>query len=118
LENRPGRKNGQPVDSKKTEPQRQGLPVDANSFLKTVSQKITDLGLAQPAVLLLEAHKPLAFLGSQLLLVAQPTLDLFLPQNFTRHTVNLLSDSAQLEQLIIQLQNRASATTEEKQRCK
>lgn len=87
--------------------------MDTNSFLKKLSQKITDLGLAQPAVLLLEAHKPLAFLGSQLLLVAQPTLDLFLPHKFTHHTVNLLSDTKQLEQLIARLQNGAAAVTEE-----
>jgi hypothetical protein len=56
--------------------------------------------LAEPAVLLLEANKPLAFLGSQLLMVAQPTLNIFVSPHLTKQTINLLTDSAQLEQLI------------------
>ena len=75
------------------------------TFIKKVAGKITDLGLAAPAILLLESHRPLAFIGSQLLLVAQPTLDIFLPQNIVRNTANLLSNSDQLEALIVQLEN-------------
>ena len=74
------------------------------TFTQKVANKITDLGLTAPAIFLLESHRPLAFLGSQLLLVAQPTLDIFLPQNLVRNTATLLSDSDQLETLIIQLE--------------
>jgi len=57
--------------------------------------------------LLLEAHKPVAFIGSQFLLVTQPVLDIFLPQNFIRNTSDLLADSDQVEQLIATLEMNA-----------
>ena len=74
--------------------------MNPDNFVQKVADKITDLGLAGPAILLLEANKPLAFLGSQLFLVAQPTLNIFVPAHLTQHTINLLTDPAQLEQLI------------------
>jgi hypothetical protein len=74
--------------------------MNPNNFVQNVADKITDLGLAGPAILLLEANKPLAFLGSQLLLVAQPTLNIFVSPHLTQQTINLLTDSEQLEQLI------------------
>ena len=74
------------------------------TFIDKVANKIADLGLTTPAVVLLESHRPLAFVGSQLLLVAQPTLDIFLPQNLVRNTANLLSSPDQLETLIVKLE--------------
>ena len=73
-------------------------------FVKKVADKIIDLKLTMPAILLLEAHKPLAFLGSQLLLVAQPTFDIFFPKNFIGNLAELLAEPQQLEQLIRRLE--------------
>jgi hypothetical protein len=84
-------------------------------FIKKVVDKITHLGLTAPAILLLEAHKPLAFMGSQLLLVAQPTLGIFLPPNLIRNTANLLADPDQLEELIVRLEMSASPLTHKTQ---
>lgn len=78
--------------------------MDQVTFVEKVAQKLTNLGLAAPAVLLLEAHKPLAFIGCQCLLVAQPTLNLLISPHFTRGLVDLLADPVQLEQLIVQLE--------------
>lgn len=77
------------------------------TFVEKVAQKIASLGLAAPAILFLEAHKPLAFLGSQLLLVAQPTLNLFVSPYSTQSMVDLLADPIQLEQLLIQLERQS-----------
>ncbi len=75
------------------------------TFIENVATKIQALGLATPAILLLEAHKPLSFLGSHLLLIAQPTLNIFLPRDLTQHSINLLADPHQLERLITRLEN-------------
>ena len=85
--------------------------MESTSFVEQVAQKINTLGLTTPAILLLEAHKPLAFIGSQALLVAQPMLDIFLPQHLVRHTAELLADSHQLEQLITSLELKAVSPT-------
>lgn len=77
-----------------------------SGFAEKVADKIARLGLIAPAILLLEAHKPLSFISSQLLLVAQPTLDLFLTKPLSRELVDLLADSAQVEQLIVNLERK------------
>jgi hypothetical protein len=80
--------------------------MNQNSFLEKVADKITDLGLIGPAIFLLEVNKPLAFLGSQLLLVAQPTLNVFFSPSFTQNSIDLLADPAQLDQLMTDLERR------------
>ncbi len=86
------------------------------AFVEKVANKIYNLGLTAPAILLLEAHKPLAFVGSQLLLVAQPTLDIFLPKNLTGNAANLLSNPDQLEELITRLETYSKSPLHPKQR--
>jgi hypothetical protein len=85
--------------------------VKPTPFVEKASNKIVDLGLTAPAILLLEAHKPLAFVSSQLLLVAQPILDIFLPQNLIRNSADLLADSSQVDHLIARLETNLSSST-------
>lgn len=77
------------------------------TFSDKVVSKLTHLGLASPAILLLEAHKPLAFITSQFLLVAQPTLNLFVQPSFTQGLIDLLADPLEVEQLIAHLERNA-----------
>jgi len=84
--------------------------VEPTPFVEKASTKIVDLELTAPAILLLEAHKPLAFVSSQLLLVAQPILDIFLPQNLVKNSADLLADSSQVEQLIARLEMSYSSS--------
>lgn len=82
--------------------------MDQPDFIEKVTNKIVELGLTAPAIFLLEANKPLAFIGSQILLVAQPTCNMFLPANLTGRWADLLADPAQLDQLITGLETRRS----------
>jgi len=82
--------------------------MDQMTFVEKVARKISGLGLTAPAVLFLEAHKPLAFLSSQLLLIAQPTLNLFVSAHSTQNMVDLLADPTQFEQLMTQLEQKTS----------
>lgn len=84
--------------------------METATFIEKISDKIDALGLTAPAIFLLEAHKPLAVVASQFLLVAQPTLDIFLPQNLVRNTADLLADPDQLEQLIVRLETNATSS--------
>ncbi len=85
------------------------------NFIEKVSNKISELGLTGPAIVLLEAHKPLAFISSQLLLVAQPTLDLFFPRNHVRNLADLMADSTQVEALIVNLERKISRPSASKE---
>ena len=73
-------------------------------YIQKWADKIKQCRLAQPALLLLEAHKPLAFVAGQFIIVGQPLLNLFLPLTFTQNTVNLLSHPAYVEQLMKELE--------------
>jgi hypothetical protein len=88
--------------------------VDQVTFVGKIAQKLAKLGLAAPAVLLLEAHKPLAFISSQCLLVAQPTLNLFISPYFTQGLVDLLADPVQVDQLIAHLEHPVSLPPDSK----
>ena len=82
--------------------------MDEAKFIERAADKIKELGLTGPTIVLLEAHKPLAFISSQLLLVAQPVLDIFFPHSYTRNLADLLADSTQIEQLILSLKGNMS----------
>ncbi len=59
--------------------------------------------LTAPAILFLEMHKPLAFLGAQFLWAAQPFLTLWLNHADVQETARLLEDPAGVEHLIARL---------------
>ncbi|MCB9101493.1 MAG: hypothetical protein H6632_18285 [Anaerolineales bacterium] len=81
--------------------------METNTFINKAADKIFSLGLTTPAILLLEGHKPLAFLGSQLLLVAQPILEIFVPGELAGNIISLLESPQQLETLMVELETKA-----------
>jgi hypothetical protein len=60
--------------------------------------------LATPAVIFLEANKPLSFVGSQALLMLQPMTDLFIARDLTGDLAALFADRERLETLITRLE--------------
>ena len=63
--------------------------------------------LREPAVVFLSMHAPLAFLGSQFLIAAQPFLGVFTGDEFAQDFAVLLDDPASVELLV----NRLEQTT-------
>ncbi len=74
------------------------------NFAGRWADKIRQLGLAAPAVLLLEAHKPLSFITGQFLLVSQPLLSFFFAAEGVNNVITLLSDRNCLEGFIAELE--------------
>ena len=60
-------------------------------------------GLRVPVLVFLEAGQPLAFLGGQLLWIAQPALSLFFPSAPIQQTARLLEHPEAVARLIAQL---------------
>jgi hypothetical protein len=73
-------------------------------FIERLAHRIAQWGLVTPAIVFLEANKPLSFVGSQALLMSQPVVDLFVPRELTRDLVTLLADRDRLEMLISRLE--------------
>lgn len=88
------------------------MPLDStrrDALIEDLAQKIARLGLTTPAILFLEAHKPLSFLGSQALLFSQPLLGFLLGDETARDYALLLEDQENVEQLLRSLEGRAAA---------
>ncbi len=72
--------------------------------LDSVAHQIERWGLSAPALLFLEAHRPLAWLGGQALLLLQPVLMPFCREESIPGLVALLSDEANLNRLMRRLE--------------
>ncbi|HEX6383717.1 MAG TPA: hypothetical protein VF177_03505 [Anaerolineae bacterium] len=65
-------------------------------------------GLRLPALIALEAGRPMAFLTGQLLWVAQPALSLFFSSKELYQMAQLLEEPAAVEALVTRLEARES----------
>jgi hypothetical protein len=75
-------------------------------LIDRVAQQIAGRGMTAPAILFLEMHKPLAFLGAQLLWIAQPFLSIGLNNADLRDLITVIEDRAGVEELIERLEAR------------
>lgn len=79
---------------------------DFPDFIPSWAGKIKQWGLGTPAILFLEANKPLSFIFSQWLLVSRPMANLFFPSHLTDNAVSLFSNRNYLDYLIKELEKR------------
>lgn len=73
-------------------------------FVQVVSETICRHGLRMPALIVLEASRPLSFLVAQLLWVAQPTLSLLYSSQNIAQLARLWEEPDQLNRLITHLE--------------
>jgi hypothetical protein len=69
-------------------------------LIERLVQKISSCGLTAPAILFLEASKPLSFIGSQVLLFFQPLLGFLLGDEAIGGYAQLFEDQANVERLL------------------
>ncbi len=72
--------------------------------------------MTAPAILFLEMHKPLAFLGAQLLWIAQPFLSIGLNDADLRDLITVIEDRAGVEELLARLEARPTDSPSSPQR--
>jgi hypothetical protein len=88
-------------------------PARRDEVIESLAQKVQGWGLVAPAIFLLEAHKPLSFLGSQLLLLTQPILRFFVADVLVDDTAALLEEPRNVERLILRLEELAQTGSED-----
>ena len=76
----------------------------SNILIERTARHIADWKLTAPAVAFLQVNKPLLFVGSQVLLMLQPMLDVFLVRQLTTEWATLMADRDQIEVLIARLE--------------
>lgn len=77
-------------------------------LIKSLAQRAARLGLTAPAILFLETAKPLAYLGAQMMWVAQPVLSMWWKGNDLRDLAFVLEDPAGIEAIIERLESSAA----------
>ncbi|MCP4428118.1 MAG: hypothetical protein GY803_26830 [Chloroflexi bacterium] len=77
---------------------------EQDRFLNQVAGAISRRGLRFPALIALDAGRPLTFLLGQFLWVAQPALSLFGPSQALRQTARLLENPEAVAALIAHLE--------------
>ncbi|MCS7260632.1 MAG: hypothetical protein NZ765_07615 [Anaerolineae bacterium] len=80
------------------------MSVPGGSLSGWVAQQLMRRRLVAPAIAFVYAHKPLGFVGAQLLLLLQPLLDLLFPRQWLEEGVALLADCEGLDALIHRLE--------------
>lgn len=76
-------------------------------LIETLARRIEAMGLSTPAILMLEATRPLSFLGSQAIVMLQPLLSLIFDQTAGNDYAALLEDPRYVERLVQRLERQA-----------
>jgi benzoyl-CoA reductase/2-hydroxyglutaryl-CoA dehydratase subunit BcrC/BadD/HgdB len=76
-------------------------------LLEAIAQRVHRYRLETPAVLFLEMHKPLAFIGSQAFLVASPILAAFIGMSQVEAFAELIREPEHVERLIQRIEELA-----------
>jgi hypothetical protein len=84
-------------------------PGSADVLADRLARLITRWGLAGPAIALLEANRPLSFVGSQAVLMLQPITDLFVSHALTSELAGLLAERDGLDRLVARLEESEAA---------
>ncbi len=92
---------GKPQKTNKA-PELTSQPQDV--WLDQLADILQRYGLRAPALVALEAGRPLAFLGAQLLWVAQPALSLFAPRPTIAQAARILENPSAVQALINRLE--------------
>ncbi|MFQ5944958.1 MAG: hypothetical protein ACE5NC_01735 [Anaerolineae bacterium] len=79
-------------------------PRQDDALIEAGARRLSDSGWAAPAVLLLEMHRPLSFLASQLLLAAGPLISPLVGRDTVTSYVSLLEDRDGLGRLVSRLE--------------
>lgn len=73
-------------------------------LLDRLSESLCRAGLRLPALVALEVGRPLAFLGGQLLWVAQPAISLFFSGEVVQRVARMLEEPTAVEALVARLE--------------
>lgn len=89
-----------------------------DEVLEQIAHKLERWGLTIPGIAFLEAHKPFAFLGSQVLLFLQPLLNGLVRPAVSEQYIRFLQDRDGIERLIQKLELGASRAAQEDEPCR
>lgn len=87
-------------------------------LISKIAKKIVYIGLATPAIFFIEMHKPMNFLGSQILFFLEPILWGFFNTNEFRQFAKILEKRNSLEILLQKIEEESILLDEKKKQLK
>jgi hypothetical protein len=81
--------------------------MDNQRFVSQIAEFFCDRGFRSAVLVVLDAGRPLAFLGGQLIWIFQPFASLFFPRHRMAQLAHILEDPQAVDQLIHCLADRS-----------
>ena len=81
-------------------------PERREEIIGKVAQEIDERNLTTPAIFFLEMGKPLSFLGSQAMIMANPFIQVFFPSRIYRELSVIIEKREYVEMLITEIERR------------
>ncbi len=91
---------------------------EQEEVIEQIAHRLEQWGLTVPGIAFLEAHKPFAFLGSQILLFLQPLLNGLVCPTISEQYIRFLQDRDGIERLICKLELGANQVAQEDGPCR
>lgn len=91
---------------------------ELSGLIEKVAREVVRLGMAAPAVMMLELNKPLTFIASQSLLVAIPVLGAFVEPAKLGRLSEAMKNTANVDRLIDRIEELADEEEEKTRQAK
>jgi len=90
-------------------------PEDYDRLCRKIAKKIVQRDLTVPAVMFLESIKPVSFLGSQMLVFANPVVSLIVQTGEYYRFVRMIEDRENIEKLTVAIEEENAEVSKLKQ---
>jgi hypothetical protein len=79
-------------------------PEEYDELAKKIAKKIVERDLAVPAIIFLESIKPVSFLGSQMLVFANPVISLIVQSGDYYRFIRMVEDRENIEKITVAIE--------------
>ena len=93
-------------------------PEEIDDLAKRIAHKIVERDMAVPAIIFLESIKPVSFLGSQMLVFANPVVSLLVQSGDYYRFVRMIEDRENVEKLTVAIEEENALVSELKRKKK
>ena len=87
-------------------------PEEIDDLVKRIAGKIVERELTVPAIIFLESIKPVSFLGSQMLVFANPVVSLLVQSGDYYRFVRMIEDRENVEKLTVAIEEENALVSE------
>ncbi|MEA3266641.1 MAG: hypothetical protein U9P42_06835 [Candidatus Fermentibacteria bacterium] len=93
-------------------------PEEIEDLVRRIACKIVERDLTVPAIMFLESIKPVSFLGSQMLVFANPVVSLLVQSGDYYRFVRMIEDRENVEKLTVAIEEENALVSERRRKVK